>query len=246
MHATAVRPLVVLGVSDRHRVSAYLHQAIESFREATGIEGALIRVEAVAFGARLPAEKDALVYRAEGGIVCAFRGVEPWQIGAQAMHVPVGQRTPLLSALGERLLCHLAASIAGTESSQGHLALEPGTSENDWVCVATLGLGPTRTFVSISGSVFRKQIGRTAAMDKQSLVGRISALGREKVSVGVGLKPTSIKLSELADLHVGDVLVTEHLLDAPLIVSVEGAESRVSGALVRVDGRRAVVFGSGE
>lgn len=61
----------------------------------------------------------------------------------------------------------------------------------------------------------------------------------EPVAVVVSLRDTRIDAADLAQLQVGDVLATDHPLDAPLIVTIDDRQ-RLSGRPGVAEGRRAV------
>jgi flagellar motor switch/type III secretory pathway protein FliN len=195
-------------------------------------------------GASMP-----FVSRSESGLVAAYlRGRSPASLGRHLAAVVTDEEGGVAQDIGESALNDLATRIhrlagAAANDAMHSAALSVAeTRASSGVFQASLSLGRMSLDILLDRDICARLVPPT----KQALprmVRRETAVDRASVRLVASLDFGEVNLSELANLRVGEVLMSDRLLEDTLDIFVEGKGRVAQARLRRAGTHRAVTFG---
>jgi len=180
---------------------------------------------------------------AEGMTVAHAEGIETL-IGAAALRMPRFQPgqpadSALLERLGDECLQDLRARLArqwGFDGSNWRLhatAMPPGQSGAATITVGAAGQPATFTVrVTEALRIARRKRSLAPWFGQVAPSPRDAALVRQHVAIGARIGLAALTLEELSELVIGDVIVLDTSIDAPLPLTIEGHAA--AGARVQI------------
>lgn len=248
-----VRPYVILGDGDRARLADRVRSALGQWADdwiAKGMDApALVPVDSASATFWIKAES-APLYAVSVGCSQAWFDQAPNLIGGTRPAPHTVERAASSGLVGvvcraalealALLLCGDGSHTQRTDAIPIDAMTSPGSGFVEFACQ----FGNTDAQIHFVGWPAWVVEARKSTTDsnrvKPPLVPIVDTLGRESVVVRAIVGDAQLPLGDLAGLAVGDVLVVDRRLGAPLDVRVDGAETFAAGHLCASGGRRAV------
>lgn len=109
-------------------------------------------------------------------------------------------------------------------------------------CILAIALGRIAFNLAVDRVIADRLVPPQATTIRPALISRHAALGNVPARMEVVMDFGSVNLTQLADLRVGEVLIGDLGLEAPLAVRIEGCEVVAMGHLRRAGGKRSVML----
>jgi len=167
------------------------------------------------------------------------------------LHLSEGDHM-LLKALGQHMIADLAETIevafglAGETASELRLVRDPLADGGGMLCILTDPSGREILGLAIPSHVVALHVKSTLGASvprAEAVQSPVEALVRVPLLIEAVIGSAELNLAELADLSVGDVLVLDRAIDAPVEVAIADTHRIFARAqLIQIDDEMALEF----